>query len=290
MRLIALMLVVVAFAGCASDSTPTPPDVPPPAAGTGVIRGVVVDTAIMTLAGAHIELMGSDKTAESDAEGRFELRDVEPGSRTLYVTRKGFEPVQYGTTVVADVASPKVVQVMMAPDPSFIELAVTEKWEGFMNCQVGWNAGTGLLPGVDRNALNPCTALNFAIEDTDRITKEYEYDSTPTYSQSELVWIPSQTLAGFMSVMYTYTGDGGLDNYARASGESPLVIGANQTLLATKKVGIDEPLLVRVFASSEDPYTLIAQQPFEVFTTKFLGFEPSEGWMYSVHGPAEPPA
>ncbi len=294
MRLIVLLLITATLAGCASDETapPTGGEFEPykPLAGKGLIRGVVVDVSITPIAGVSVALVGSETTTLTDAEGRFEFLNVAPGAHFLRVQKAGYQAVQANAQVVADEPNPPVLRIRLALDPTFIQMAETVKWDGIMNCQVGWNAGTGIRPGVDNNAANPCFAANVAVEDMDRIVKEYHYDATPTYSQSELIWTPSQTLAGYMSVMYTYTAEGGLDNYARASGGSTLAIGANQTLLAEKEVGRGEPLIVRVFASSADTLTIIAQQDFEVFTTTFIGFEPDEGWLYTVDGQHPPPA
>ena len=53
--------------------------------GTGSVRGVVYDSLISAapLEGAEVWIEGTNRTARTDADGRFELPAVAPGRHTL---------------------------------------------------------------------------------------------------------------------------------------------------------------------------------------------------------------
>ena len=62
-----------------------------PPAQTATLRGVVLDRADgAPIADVSVQLQDSRQSATTDARGRFELRDVQPGSRTVYVSIVGF--------------------------------------------------------------------------------------------------------------------------------------------------------------------------------------------------------
>ena len=68
--------------------------------GTGRIRGrVVANDAATPIRRAQVRISGPDvapKAALTDAEGRFEFRDLPAGRFTLQATKSGFVSVQYG--------------------------------------------------------------------------------------------------------------------------------------------------------------------------------------------------
>lgn len=75
----------------------------PPA--TGVVRGIVLDRADgAPIADVLVELQDSRQSTRTDDKGRFELRDVQPGSRTLYVSIVGFILVKRTVVVTASEA------------------------------------------------------------------------------------------------------------------------------------------------------------------------------------------
>ena len=66
---------------------------PKVASGQSVVSGVVVDTAGgQPLAGARIQVDGTDRRAVSDAEGRFRLQGVPEGQLSLRVNMLGYRP------------------------------------------------------------------------------------------------------------------------------------------------------------------------------------------------------
>ncbi len=123
--LMALLLIFVAFAGCAEAPAPAEPvddtfddcancDVEV-TADTGAIRGVVVDSTITPIAEAQITINGGGETFElvSDSEGRFAKGNLAPGAYFVKVAKYGFEEAQSSVEVVAGVETPDVLRIQL---------------------------------------------------------------------------------------------------------------------------------------------------------------------------------
>src|SRR6266566_4535255 len=90
--------------------------------GTGIVRGIVYDSLISAapLEGAEVWIEGTNRTARTDADGRFELPVVAPGRHTLTF----YHPVLDSTglsapPVVVDVAAGSTAVVSLAtPGPT----------------------------------------------------------------------------------------------------------------------------------------------------------------------------
>ncbi len=90
--------------------------------GTGIVRGIVYDSLISAapLEGAEVWIEGTNRTARTDADGRFELPAVAPGRHTLTF----YHPVLDSTglsapPVVVDVAAGSTAVVALAtPGPA----------------------------------------------------------------------------------------------------------------------------------------------------------------------------
>jgi hypothetical protein len=61
---------------------------------TGILAGVVTDSANVPIAGVEVSLPDLSKTSLTNAEGAFALRDVPPGTQHLLVRRVGYGPVE----------------------------------------------------------------------------------------------------------------------------------------------------------------------------------------------------
>jgi len=98
-----VLLLLPAAARAQQPATTMPPrDARPPQAGTAVIRGRVfaADTG-KALRRARIsvsapELGGNGKTASTNADGRYEIKELPPGRYTITVTRSGYVQLRYG--------------------------------------------------------------------------------------------------------------------------------------------------------------------------------------------------
>ena len=103
-----------------SDSKPSDYD-PPSAAHT--VAGVVTDIAKGTrVAGASVNVVGSDRSATTDASGQFSLSDVPEGDVSLSISKAGYAP-GYATARSDDGAQAALVSLkklgsMQSYDPS----------------------------------------------------------------------------------------------------------------------------------------------------------------------------
>jgi hypothetical protein len=92
---VTLCTIVLALPAAARGQTSTP-------LATATLRGVVLDRADgAPIADVSVQLQDSRQSAITDARGRFELRDVQPGSRTVYVSIVGFILVKRQVAVAA---------------------------------------------------------------------------------------------------------------------------------------------------------------------------------------------
>ena len=260
---------------------------------TGVIRGVVVDEAIRPIAGATVVLaLGSTTRTETTSDaGAFGFSQLEPGTYFLTVSKAGFSPVQQGVEVQAGVSEPPIAKVLLVADPEQRPYYEILQWEGFIQCSARFFI----------NALAACSA---APGSQDNFSYRINPTVVPHFAQSEMVWDSTQAAGDGLKIQYTDDSDG-LDNYAIAVGGSPLVINANQTLMASKNVGNETGLYIRVFSGSVEgtqmPVCLptglcegasvVVNQSFTVYTVLFYNMLPPDGWQFGRDGaPPTPPA
>jgi hypothetical protein len=95
----------------------------PPTAVEGVVRGAGETdgkggkSTPAPLAMARVRVMGSGESALTDADGRYLLHGIEPGTRTLQVSARGFNPAQLSAGVERGVV--KSLDVLLErPPPS----------------------------------------------------------------------------------------------------------------------------------------------------------------------------
>jgi hypothetical protein len=114
-----LLLTLVLLAGCKDE--------------TGTLTGVVTDDYGAHLAGAVVVLDGTDYTATTDADGRYTITDIEPGTYTLTGTAAGYDldilhnvEIVAGDTVTRDLAAYSKDYGDMVPRKPNIYLYPTE--------------------------------------------------------------------------------------------------------------------------------------------------------------------
>jgi TonB-dependent receptor len=81
-------------------------------AGVGAISGLVTGSiADAPLAGALVTLVGIDKVATTNSEGRFQIGALTAGTHTLRVSYLGFEPKDVSVEIVAQRTTPIEIQL-----------------------------------------------------------------------------------------------------------------------------------------------------------------------------------
>lgn len=273
---------------------------------TGVIVGYVVDAALRTITGATISIPGGadgDRVTESNANGAFAFEGLVPGTYFLSASKAGYNTIQQAVDVVAGVSDPDPVTIRLVADLTASgPFAVPYTFDGYIECSVSM-----VIVG-----LAACSTVGVGEDD---FLREYEIERPPMWAQSEMVWRSTQVVDPNMSVGMSCdcTDAVLLDNYARDSGPSPLLMAANETLLAYARVGNSSGLMIRVFAADIDGTTpsdpvngddcldrpllgecmfgvgFIIEQTFQVVTIVFYDYTPPVGWSFYERNEIPPP-
>ena len=323
---VAALLAAVALSGCAGgegggDGTDVDfTDLGLEAtATTGVLRGVVVDSAVRPIAGVQILAAGPDgatQTGETNADGAFGIDGLAPGDWFVTANKSGYVQTQQSAAVVAGLADPPVLKIVLEADPSTIPFVTTFTFDGFIECSVrAFVIGYALCSG----------------QPNDDFSEEYVPTAVPDWWQSEMVWETTQAFGSDLSLdISCLSGDPCPDGQvliARQEGPSPLTAAFNKTTAETFLIGKGQPVTVRVFAFGrsdtdvvDDNSTnqqlnstsggavecvewpalfdscmrfgglgIIAQQRFTVYSHEFHFYTPPEGWRFVNDGPAPPP-
>lgn len=288
---------------------------------TGIIRGVVVDTAIRPVGDAVVELRGAEAPmqARSNEQGAFGFDRLPPGDYFLTATKPGYVEAQQAVQVVAGVAEPPIVKILLEADPSTAPYVTAYVFDGFLECSV-----RAVVIGYAA-----CSNGAFA---NDRFLQEYEPNGVPDHWQSEMLWESTQAFGEELSLAIDcLSGDpcpDGQVGIARHEGKSPLMVTINRTAAETFLLGIGQPVTVRVFAFGRQDTDvidenslyaqmnstsggavpclewpavfascirfggvgLILQQKFTVYSHEFHGYTPPPEWRFSVDGAPPPPA
>ena len=290
---------------------------------TGVIRGVVVDFAVRPVANAAIQLRGAGQPLQttSNEEGAFGFDALQPGDYFLTASKAGYIEAQQSTAVVAGVAEPPIVKILLEADPTTQPYVEVNLFAGFIECSV-----------------RPMfIAYQCGATDVDVVHAEYPLAQTPEFIVSEMIWQSTQAAGDELSLsIRCLPGDSdpaekcpeGQRGIVRSEGTSPQVARINRTLAEQWALGTN-PLIIDLFAfgrsdldaynestvdEAQKPVTgedcldwngvvfpdgtciratgpgLILNQKVDVYTHIFYGYAPPEGWQFSVDGDPPPPA
>lgn len=305
MRLLVLVLMASLLAGCA-DETPTPVEDDfgdfeqdlEATEDTGILRGVVVDTAVIPIAGVTVAIQGTELLQETDANGQFGFDGLEPGTYFLDLSKIGYLPVQANAEVVADVAQPPVVKVRMEADLENLPYASTQHHKGYYQCGLSFVVVCGA----------PNVLTDGQVTD-DSSTYTFYFDPNPDHIQTEMVWRTTQTVSPDLrlEVETLDAGCAGDTLINNTLGPSPLRIVATGDVLAERGVGTPEcglyhsvfagDILEQAHCGFWDPVPLVKcgvgfsiEQDFEWFITSFHGFVPDEDYWFIEDGAPVPPS
>lgn len=290
---------------------------------TGIIRGLVVDMAVRPVANATIELRGAAEPLRttSNEEGAFGFGALPPGDYFLTASKPGYIEAQQSTVVVAGVAEPPIVKILLEADPTTQPYVEVNLFAGFIECSV-----------------RPMfIAYQCGATDVDVVHAEYPLAQTPEFIVSEMIWASTQAAGDELSLsIRCLPGDSdpaemcpeGQRGIVRSEGKSPQVARINRTLAEQWALGVN-PLIIDLFAfgrsdldfynettvdEAQEPVTnepcmdwngvvfpdgtcvratgpgLILNQKVDVYTHIFYGYAPPETWQFSVDGDPPPPA
>lgn len=120
---IMLVVAIAAAAGCDSSSPRTPPTSPTPpyrpSASTFVLSGMVTEetsTGVSPVAGALVQEQWSRLSATTDADGRYRISGLPPGTRVIRTTSYGYVT----STSTVDISADALLDVRIVAIPTFI--------------------------------------------------------------------------------------------------------------------------------------------------------------------------
>ena len=308
-------LLVVAFvlaAGLAGCSDPAAPAEDEPAfetlgleatSTTGVIRGVVVDDAVRPVAGATVTLASTGAVTTTGDDGLFGFSDLGPGTYFLQVSKVGFFATQQSADVVAAVAEPPVVKVLLKADVSYLPYANLLVYDGWIECTTSFvvlcGAPNTLEPifcaGAEQPPLPPLPPICYGNLTNDRFTWYFHYEPNMTWMQTEMVWESSQALSVELTLEMETLSPGCEDDdyYFNVDGPSPIVWSADGSELKDTETlfGPDCPVYHSIFSgeTAGTPLGVTAEQRFRAFSTTFYQYQPPEGWSFVESGAVPPP-
>lgn len=299
MRGTPLLLAFALFlAGCTGNGDPSAKvDVPDAfqepvevADGKGVLRGIVITPAIVPVADAVVQIVSSGQNKTTDEDGAFVFADLEPGSYFIEVSKPGWTRVQQSAEVVADVAEPEAVKVIIEQLPGSQPRVETLRYEGYIGCSFGTPINYG--------------GCGFATNQQDDAEAYFDVEGIPSVVQTEVLWDSTQPSGDWFYLVQGFcTCDGGVPDLPEDGGarfdelpdaQSGHTARANSTYLREFKVGEDPSvgqLVVSVSASGPEPDTtngsgVALNQAFEVYATFFYNIpEPDPDWKFHVDGP-----
>lgn len=281
---------------------------------TGVIRGLVVDSAIRPLEGVEVALTvpsGEAKTVKSDASGLFGFDGLPPGTYFLRAHKIGFFDVQQSAEVVAGESAPPIVKMLLAPNPSTAPYIEVYAFNGF----ISFGAAIGIT-SVGTTITEPTAE---ALGDTSIWTLNFTV--VPDWAQGELVWEQNQPAGGMLIWEMV---QGGTNNFRghRETSVSPALAYWNTTVLrenassvlddgiAYRFFGGPHPLLgpapngtmppeeqcptiPTVVLGDRNPcrfgFGITVQQSADAYIHNFYNFVPPAGWRFTKDGDPEIP-
>ncbi len=92
---------------------------------TGILAGIVTDSANVPVSGVEVSLPDLSKSALTNEQGAFALRDVPPGAQRVLVRRVGYGPVEAQVAIEAGRTVERHIRMVRAT--SLDSVVVTEK-------------------------------------------------------------------------------------------------------------------------------------------------------------------
>jgi hypothetical protein len=123
-------------------------------AGLGSIRGQVTDPSGRSIPDAAVSLINeqnSTRTAKTDLQGQYQLRNISQGTYTVRVSAKGFAPAEKSGVEIAS-GSPQVLDFPMTLAPTAEKVTVQDNVQ--VEVDPSSNASALVLRGKELDALS----------------------------------------------------------------------------------------------------------------------------------------
>lgn len=301
-----LAVLLLLLAGCTQSpgAGPAASVVPHAHDDRGMVHGVVVDEAVVPVAGAVVRISGGGAAwnTTTDADGGFRLGPLASGAYAVEVHHPDFLPAQALARVQDGERASLRLQVVHRPDAAAFVQAY--QFDGYMEC--------------DTTVGSPCGTVNWAagapvLRHADRT--EWPLPRAPTWVQAELVWDATQAAGDELRLIVDHVDAEGtrtkLGWTPLNEGPSPLMLAADRegrpicsavecqdppvdmttwdTLRVVAWVGdVDAtrpPCAVTDLAGQPCTGAGVAlQQEFTLFAHAFFGLAPEAGWRFVQDG------
>ncbi len=202
-------LLVVVFAGCAgSDPGTSSSDIATfddlgghATETTGLIRGVVVDTAVVPIPSASVSISGPSKSnLTADTQGRFLIDGLAPGTYFVKAKAPLYHESSTSVEVVAGVNEPPVTKVQLAPFFSQKPYHLSDKKNGYFDCSQNgaspFYSSSNCLADPCPTRVDPATCNQLPTAMMNNITnqnREWHMDVGPGWQSIvlEMQWTPT---------------------------------------------------------------------------------------------------
>lgn len=262
---------------------------------TGVIRGVVIDSAIVPLAGATVSLQEGASTT-TGPDGAFGFDGLAPGTYFVTASKPGFNATQTSVSVAAGVDRPDVIKLQLVRVPGSEPFVSELNFRGFLACGVA----------VVYTSVG-CTTNGFLSDATDSTSIwSLDFERLPTWSQGELVWEDTQPASGQFIWQIVKSNDPDTPQlhigYMETTPSPALTYIDTATIDENAEWIMENGVDYRFFGG---PHELCPQhvgepsvnrfgcgitidQEAQVFIHHFYNFAPPEGWRFTADGAAKP--
>ncbi len=320
--LVAFLLLGTFLAGCTDDGPAVVDDGSDVGevdvtSSTGGIRGVVVDDSIRPIAGALISVIGTQKTAETDATGAFVISGLAPAAYEVEASHPLYDSAVQPTVVEAGVERPELLKFQLVRVILEEPYMLTDKFNGFISCSInvivikseecGEGVGsprqtcdlTTVLPCVDNPVFPGERILK---QDNSAVQVDFTVDGDFFRTiVVEQVWEPTtEVSAGTQGsfdtrVALNWSCDpvcGGLELAREPEGYSPIrlqVDGDNETVV-NQTIDHETTFSTFTWAGGDfdvDTVAVTLEQDFELFVSVFYYLPAPEGWSF-VAGDVNP--
>jgi hypothetical protein len=165
---ILFLLIGTLLAGCLGGDEPLPGDdlAEEPEAGTGTVTGSIFTVDLNAINGAQVRLVQDVEVAAettTDPQGRYTLRNVEPGEYRLQVSAACCRENVRAVTVVEDEVTNADLQLEPWTEDDLERPRVERyEWTGFLACTLAWMPPPPPAPGI--GGINACGVVEIAAD------------------------------------------------------------------------------------------------------------------------------